>query len=66
MAKTSVIIEYFGSSYNMDDIITRVKEDWTARGNKVKDLNANVYVKIEEFMVYYVVNEETYSFSLKS
>lgn len=62
--KASTVIEYAGEQYLTDDILKKVKEDWTAKGNKVKDLNVQIYVKVEEKMIYYVVNEETYSISL--
>lgn len=64
MAKVSTIIEYLGKSYNTEDILKKVKEDWISKGNKVKDLNAKIYIKIEESMIYYVVDEVTYNFSL--
>ena len=58
-------IQYAGNSFNYDDIIKKVKEDWVSKGNKVKDLDANIYIKVEENMVYYVVKEETYSIFLQ-
>lgn len=57
-------IEYAGNSYVMDDVIAKVKEDWVSMGNKIKDLNAKLYLKVEESTVYYVVDEITYKVSL--
>ena len=57
-------IEYAGNSYVIDDVIAKVKEDWVSMGNKIKDLNAKLYLKVEESTVYYVVDEITYKVSL--
>ena len=41
------------------EIIAKVKEIWTAQGNKIKDLKTlNLYVKPEENAAYYVINED--------
>lgn len=65
MAK-NVYFEYAGASYNADDVVKKVKEDWTKNlGKKVKDMaDVNIYVKPEDNKIYYVVNEETYSVEL--
>lgn len=62
--KVCTVIEFAGEQYLADDILKKVKEDWIAKGNKVKDLETKIYVKPEEKMIYYVVNEETYNVSL--
>lgn len=65
MAKMKVVLEYLDKSYDMDDVLKKIKEDWISRGNKVKDMDsARVYVKPEECMIYYVIDEVTYSLSL--
>ena len=62
----NVYFEYAGASYNADDIVKKVKADWTGLGNKVKDMaDAKIYVKPEDNKIYYVVNEETYSVELQ-
>ena len=62
----NMFFEYLGESYNADEIIKKVKENWVAMGNKVKDMSdAKIYVKPEDNKVYYVVKEETYSIDLK-
>ena len=62
----NVYFEYAGASYNADDIVKKVKADWTGLGNKVKDMaDAKIYVKPEDGKAYYVVNEVTYSINLK-
>ena len=41
----------------MEEAVERVKEAWTAAGNKAADLKEiAVYVKPEEEAIYYVVN----------
>ena len=65
MLKT-LFFEYAGESYNADEVVKKVKADWVALGNKVKDMaDAKIYVKPEDNKIYYVVNETTYSVDLK-
>lgn len=62
----SLFFECAGESFNADEIVKAVKADWTAMGNKIKDMaDAKIYVKPEDNKVYYVVNEATYSINLK-
>ncbi len=57
--KTALYVEFAGKQTLDKDLITKVKELWTAEGNKVKDINTlNLYVKPEESAAYYVINEE--------
>ena len=61
----NVYFEYAGASYNADEVVKKVKADWVALGNKVKDMaDAKIYVKPEDNKIYYVVKEETYSVEL--
>ena len=65
MLKT-LFFEYAGESYNADEVVKKVKADWVALGNKVKDMaDAKIYVKPEDNKIYYVVNEVTYNVDLK-
>jgi len=63
----SVYFEYAGASYNTEDVVKKVKDDWTkGLGKKVKDMaGVKIYVKPEDNKIYYVVNEETYSVELQ-
>ena len=63
---SSVILQYAGREVQADDWTRRAKEAWTAAGKAEKEIKAiKLYVKPEENMVYYVVNEEmTGSFEL--
>lgn len=55
--KTTFVVQAAGKEVSMEDAITRVKEAWTATGNKEADLKEiTVYVKPEEKAIYYVVN----------
>ena len=55
--KSTFVVQAAGKEVSMEDAITRVKEAWTATGNKEADLKEiAVYVKPEEKAIYYVVN----------
>lgn len=57
--KTSLFVEYQGLQVNEKDIIARIKEHWVNEGNKIKDIkDLKLYVKPEEFMAYYVINDD--------
>lgn len=55
--KTSFVVQALGKEVSMEETIERVKEAWTATGNKEADLKEiSIYVKPEEKAIYYVVN----------
>ncbi len=55
--KTTFVVQAAGKDVTMEEAIERVKEAWTAAGNKATDLKEMaVYVKPEENAIYYVVN----------
>ncbi|WP_418747009.1 DUF6465 family protein [Frisingicoccus sp.] len=57
--KTSLFVEYQGLQVNEKDIIAGIKEIWINEGNKIKDIkDLKLYVKPEEFMAYYVINDD--------
>ena len=57
--KTNLIVQACGLEISEADIIVKVKEQWIANGNKVKDIKSlTLYVKPEEMKVYYVINDE--------
>ena len=57
--KTALYVEFAGKQTLDKDLVAKVKELWTAEGNKVKDINTlSLYVKPEESAAYYVINEE--------
>jgi len=58
--KTSLYVEYQGLQVEEKEIIDKVKELWVNDGNKIKDIKElKLYIKPEEAMAYYVINEET-------
>lgn len=57
--KTALYVEFAGKQTLDKDLVAKVKELWTAEGNKVKDITTlSLYVKPEESVAYYVINEE--------
>ena len=55
--KTTFVVQAAGKEVSMEEAVERVKEAWTAAGNKAADLKEiAVYVKPEEKAIYYVVN----------
>ncbi len=55
--KTTFVVQAANKEVSMEEAIARVKEAWTATGNKEADLKEiAVYVKPEENSIYYVVN----------
>lgn len=56
--KSNFFVEYKGKKANSKELLDKVKEIWKEDGGKVKDLvSIDVYVKPEEEMCYYVINE---------
>lgn len=54
-----VKIQYNGKEVDQQEIIERVKADWVAKGNDLKDMKTlATYIKPEEESVYYAVNDE--------
>ena len=64
--KCQVVLEYAGRQVCEKEVIDYVKSIWLEAGNKVKDIKTmDVYLKPEENMIYYVINEtETGSFPM--
>lgn len=57
--KTSISVQYMGKDVSEQEIIALVKKDWTAKNNKIGDIKTmELYVKVEENKVYYVINGE--------
>ena len=57
--KTSLFVEYQGLQVSEKDIVAKIKEIWVNDGNKIKDFkDLKLYVKPEEFMAYYVINDD--------
>ena len=57
-AAIQVIYQFEGREVTEKELITKVKEIWTSKGNKIKDITSlNIYIKPEEQMAYYVIND---------
>lgn len=51
-------VQFAGKEWNMAEIIEKAKEDYLAQGNKATSMKKFcVYVKPEEGMAYYAVND---------
>lgn len=54
-----VFVQYGQTEVKTDDLVERAKSDFAAAGNKKADAkNVRLYVKPEEMMVYYVINDD--------
>ena len=64
--KTSVSVQYMGKDISDKEMIALIQKDWTAKKRKVSEIKTmELYVKVEENMVYYVINgEETGSVAI--
>jgi hypothetical protein len=57
--KSNVYVEFQGKQTLTTDVVAAVKKQWSAAGNKIKDIaTLDLYVKPEENAVYYVINGE--------
>lgn len=55
--KVSTYIQYLGKEIEQEQLIEKVKANWTDQGNDASGIkNLELYVKPEEGAVYYVVN----------
>lgn len=57
--KANVTVEFQGKKVSDKILIDKVKETWKEAGNKVKDVKTiDIYLKPDESMCYYVINEK--------
>ncbi len=55
--KNSIFVELHGNQIDTNVQMNKFKEIWKEQGGKVKDLkDVNLYVNLEQNLVYYVVN----------
>lgn len=53
-----IYIQSAGKEVEHNEIIDRVKEDWAAKGNNIKNIKTlDTYIKPEEDAIYYVIND---------
>lgn len=58
--KETVYLQYLGKEINKDDLMKEIKEIWTKQmKKKVSDMKSvTIYLKPEENMAYYVINDD--------
>ncbi len=56
--KTEFFVQFSGLEFSYDDLLEKVKADYIAQTGKKTFTSTKVYVKPEEKMLYYVVNEK--------
>ena len=55
--KTTVSVQYLGKDISDKDMVALVKKQWTASKHKISEIKTmELYVKVEENTVYYVIN----------
>lgn len=58
--KTDVVLQYGEKEINTKDMIAAVKKEWTKARHKVSDIKSiELYIKPEDYAVYYVINGDT-------
>ncbi|MBP3854212.1 MAG: hypothetical protein IK990_01185 [Ruminiclostridium sp.] len=57
-AESAVILQFAGSEFDIEQIKSRVAEDIRAKGKRVSK-NLNIYIKPEEYTVYYVNGKDS-------
>ena len=58
--KTEVVLQYGEKEVNTKDMIAAVKKEWTKAKHKVSEIQSiELYVKPEDYAVYYVINGDT-------
>ena len=56
--KEQILLQYQGMEADVTAVDAKVKQAWKDAGNKVSDIvTLNAYVKPEEGMIYYVIND---------
>ena len=55
--KTTVSVQYLGKDISDKDMVALVKKQWAASKHKISEIKTmELYVKVEENTVYYVIN----------
>lgn len=58
--KTDIVLQYGEKEVNTKEMIAAVKKEWTKSKHKVADIKSiELYVKPEDYAVYYVINGDT-------
>lgn len=55
--KTTIRLQYGEKEVDTKDMIAAVKKEWTSEGHKINEIETlDLYLKPEEYAVYYVIN----------
>lgn len=58
--KTEIVLQYGEKEVNTKDMVAAVKKEWTKAKHKVSEIKSmELYVKPEDYAVYYVINGDT-------
>ena len=58
--ETDIVLQYGEKEVNTKEMIAAVKKEWTKSKHKVADIKSiELYVKPEDYAVYYVINGDT-------
>ena len=58
--KTEIVLQYGEKEVSTKDMIAAVKKEWTKAKHKISDIKSmELYVKPEDYAVYYVINVDT-------
>ena len=58
-AKTEIIVQYQQNAANLGELEDKVKKQFVAEGHRAGCIKTlNIYVKPEEYMAYYVINDK--------
>ena len=58
--KTEVVLQYGEKEVNTKDMVAAIKKEWTKAKHKISDIKSmELYIKPEEYAVYYVINGDT-------
>ena len=55
--KTEICLQYRSRETDTEQMIQRVKEDYASRSNSAEIISIQLYIKPEEWTIYYVVND---------
>lgn len=58
--KTEIVLQYGEKEVNTKEIVAAVKKEWTKAKHKVSEIKSmELYLKPEDYAVYYVINGDT-------
>lgn len=55
--KTEMSLQYRSREADAEEMIKRVQDDYTAHGNTAEITSIQLYIKPEDWTIYYVIND---------